>query len=514
MSKKKLFAALGAAALLVLAPATAAIAAPINSAGPLEVIDISTDLNCAVNYAGDSDGSFYGDTACGTFVAVNGTLYGPASVPAGSSASPRTTWTAISQTQSGAGTSANPYTTTTVVDGGPVRLTQTDTYIVGENSYRTTMQVANTSGAPISIQLYHAADCYLQDDDTGFGERDAATGAVTCRAPGADGEFDPETRIEQFIPLTSGSNYLYDRYDAVWTAVGTQAALANQVVSGDVRRDNGIALNWSATVAAGSSSTYSMLTNFSPIGEVSLPSAISVDPASVETGAETTVTVRVENPNVTAQTVSSLNITLPEGVSFVNGSAAGVTAPTVAGSELTFAPDAQVAPAGALEFTFRVLAESGTGGTLSLTGLTASGAPVIESSTDVVVTPAPTATPTETATPTPTATETETPTPTATETETPTPTPTESETATPTATETETAAPTATTTPVPTTTDATSQPIPPQSATTSTGASEDDPGDNLAATGVDGGTIAVVGLLSAAAVAAGILLTLRARRNG
>ena len=62
--------------------------AEIISSGSLTRVAISPDLNCAVNHAGDIDPEFYGDTAYGTLVAVGGTLYRPADIPAGGSASP------------------------------------------------------------------------------------------------------------------------------------------------------------------------------------------------------------------------------------------------------------------------------------------------------------------------------------------------------------------------------------------------------------------------------------------
>ena len=97
----------------------------ILSAGPLTRIEITNDLNCAVDHTGDSAPEFYGDTACGTLVAVGGTLYGPADIPAGESASPRTPFTPVSQTGVlGAGTVGDPYRIVTVVDhrddGSPV----------------------------------------------------------------------------------------------------------------------------------------------------------------------------------------------------------------------------------------------------------------------------------------------------------------------------------------------------------------------------------------------------------
>jgi hypothetical protein len=86
--------------VMTVVPASMAAAATtdITSAGPLTDIGISTDLDCSVNHTGDSAGEWFGDTACGTFLASGGTLYGPAYVPAGGSASPLTPWTAVSQT--------------------------------------------------------------------------------------------------------------------------------------------------------------------------------------------------------------------------------------------------------------------------------------------------------------------------------------------------------------------------------------------------------------------------------
>src|SRR5262249_52197752 len=124
-------------------------AATITSAGPLTNITISTDLNCAVNHTGDSAGEFFGNTACGTLVASGGVLYGPANIPAGGSASPRTPWTAVSQTAvTGNGSSGNPFKIVTVVTGGTaLRVTETDTYVIGEESYRTDTTVQNTGSA-------------------------------------------------------------------------------------------------------------------------------------------------------------------------------------------------------------------------------------------------------------------------------------------------------------------------------------------------------------------------------
>lgn len=113
----------GSLAGRLLAPATTVIAAlvfagsasaaaTITSSGPLTSIGVSEDLNCSANYAGDEAGEFFGETACGTFVAVSGEHYGPAEVPAGNSGEPP--YTPVSQSEvTGSGTAADPYTIVT-----------------------------------------------------------------------------------------------------------------------------------------------------------------------------------------------------------------------------------------------------------------------------------------------------------------------------------------------------------------------------------------------------------------
>lgn len=53
------------------------------SGGPL-TITINNELNCDVDHAADPlHGEFFGETACATLVAVDGTLFGPSFIPAG-----------------------------------------------------------------------------------------------------------------------------------------------------------------------------------------------------------------------------------------------------------------------------------------------------------------------------------------------------------------------------------------------------------------------------------------------
>src|SRR4051812_40147635 len=145
---------------LVALDAVPAGAASITSTGPLTQVGVSTTLNCSANHVGDTSGEFFSGTSCGTFLSVDGLLFGPFL---------GTGYTPVSQTgPTGTGTNADPFKIVTVVDAGTtgIRLTQTDTYTTGLESFRTDVQVANSSGTAKPVRLYRAADCYLQNSDS------------------------------------------------------------------------------------------------------------------------------------------------------------------------------------------------------------------------------------------------------------------------------------------------------------------------------------------------------------
>ena len=272
--KVRVLRGLGATALasvLVLTLPSGALAdQAITSAGPLTSVGISSVLNCSVNHTGDSFGEFYNDTACGTLVASGGTLYGPTDIPAGGSAGPRTAYTAVSQTPvTGAGTAVDPFKIVTVVDLGSsnLRLTQTNTYVVGQESYRTDIALTNNGASSANAIIYHAGDCFLADSDSGFGAHDLASGSVTCVGSVDDGQGGtmPGSRIEQFLPLSSGSHSFQNGYDDVWAKIGAQEAFDDTCVC-DQDIDNGAGLSWNVTVGAGQTITRSDLITFSPDG--------------------------------------------------------------------------------------------------------------------------------------------------------------------------------------------------------------------------------------------------------
>lgn len=363
--------------------AHAVVPGAITSAGPLTTIGITPDLNCYTRRAGDTDGEWFdgqdtggtppGDTACGTFAVVNGQLFGPALVPAGDSATLAETgpWTPVSQSAvTGTGTSASPYTLVTTVRAGAtgVTLVETDTYVVGQEGYATYIAATNASAAPINLITYHAGDCYLQDDDHGFGVVDASTGSAGCQAetlPPAS-PATRATRVEQLFPLTPGSSYLEGFYDTVWDNIAATTPFPNTCDCADNQfEDNGVGLSWSNPgVPSGTTIQQGVYTSLSPTGIVPATTGNVADAASVVVGGSDGYTVTVHNSGAAAIHLVGVTDLLPAGFAYVANTTTGLTTtnPTVSGQTLTWAiPSTVVAAQGSATLHFGFVAPSVAG---------------------------------------------------------------------------------------------------------------------------------------------------------
>ncbi len=291
---------------------TPAGAVDITSSGPLTTVGVTPTLQCSANHVGDTSGEFFNGTSCGTFISIDATLYGWLSVG----------FTPVSQTgPTGSGTNADPYKIVTVVDAGTtgVRLTQTDTYTTGLESFRTGVREANTSRVAKTVRVYRAADCYLQNSDQGYGVVDAANGAVACTTGLA-----PGSRIEQWFPITTGSHYYEANYSTVYSQVTQQLAFPDSCTCSTFQ-DNGAGLSWDATIANASTKTFSSFITFSPLGIAPLSMSLTADVGSVPVNTNAGFTITVTNPNATAVTLSSISDALPAGFSYVTGSSSGLT---------------------------------------------------------------------------------------------------------------------------------------------------------------------------------------------
>jgi uncharacterized repeat protein (TIGR01451 family) len=324
------------ATVAVLAFPAVAGAAEIRSEGPLRLVGASPQLNCYVNHVLDADPEFFGTTACGTFVAAGGTLYGPADVPAGGNASPRTAWTPVSQQgPDGSGTGTDPYRITTVVTGGPLEVRQVDSYVVGQESYRSDITVTNTGDERREIILYRAGDCWLQNSDYGYGRVDDRL--PSCLAPGPSG--GPGDRIEQFGAISAGHNYYQAHYSEIWSRIGSQRPFPDTCRCNELI-DNGAGVSWERTVAPGGSVTLSGLITFSPMGNVPISLQKAPDQEEVAPGGVAGYTITLTNPNLVEVTLTELTDDHSEGFAYIPGSTSGLTDadPVVTGTRLTWGP--------------------------------------------------------------------------------------------------------------------------------------------------------------------------------
>ncbi|HEX8085495.1 MAG TPA: hypothetical protein VF529_14475 [Solirubrobacteraceae bacterium] len=276
----------GATAIMAMFAATA-LAAPasaqtpfveIASGGPLTRVILGNELSCQVAYSGDSSFELFPSGAtpgdCGTLLTTGGTLYSPdfnnhtGGGTATSGIGTTTPFTPVSQSGvTGSGSSSDPFRVTTVADAGSLRLTQIDSYVVGQESYRTDIEIRNTGGSAASGTLYRAGDCYLQESDTGYGFVDGGASAAGCSL---NANNSPAARIEQWYPLTAGARYMEAGYSEVWSFIGTKAPFPNTCRC-DERIDNGAGISWDFNVAPGATASYAHLTVFSPRGQAGPP---------------------------------------------------------------------------------------------------------------------------------------------------------------------------------------------------------------------------------------------------
>jgi uncharacterized repeat protein (TIGR01451 family) len=405
-----------------------ATTADIASTGPLTHVYIGTDLSCQVAHEGDTDLELFppdellGD--CGTFLLVDGTLYSPdlTSRPSAAEQAQGIAFTPVSQSGVlGSGTAGDPYTVVTVVDAGSVRITETDSYIVGQESYRTDVQLTNNGASSSDLRLYRAGDCFLGGSDEGYGVTIPATKTVACTK---NANNSPPDRIEQWSPITPADHFFEEYYNTVWDTIGMGAELPDTCICTTLE-DNGAAIDWNRTLAAGASLTISHLTTFSPVGELPVQVTKAAELPAVDPSATDSYTITVTNPSAAQASVDNIIDVLPPGFAYVSGSTTGATTanPSVAAQVLTWAGPFNIPGSSSITLTFDVTVSSVPGLYMN-SATTSGGADVVPSgptapvTVNAVVTA--TATATATATETPGESDTSTPTPVATATSTPT----------------------------------------------------------------------------------------------
>ena len=222
----------------------------ITSDGPLTTIAIGNDLSCQVDHEGDGvGGEFYNGQAsalvtdCGTLLAVGGTTYGLFF---------DADFTPVSQSEVvGRGTERRPFKVTTVVDVGDtgLRITQIDSYVVGNDFYTTKVTVKNRGTSRQDVVLYKYGDCYLNltDDFT----RGKVVQSSLGRAPACE-STDPNAPGEiRLLPRSGGYKYQAGDLDATFDAPDNQVPYANTCDACPEEVDSGVGLSWEISIGPG-----------------------------------------------------------------------------------------------------------------------------------------------------------------------------------------------------------------------------------------------------------------------
>lgn len=339
--------------------------ADIASAGPLTHVYLGNELSCQIAHSGDSLLELYPPTVipgdCGTFIATGGVLYSPDFTSHGPTATANigahTPFTPVSQSAvTGAGTATDPYKVITVAGAGTtgLRVTQTDTYVVGDEAYRTVIAVENTGASSVSGTLYRAGDCFLGGSDFGYGfiEAFGVRKAVGCSV---NANNTPAGRIEEWVPLTGGNNFYQAFYGSVWAAIGAKTPF-NDTCGCTTLQDNGAGASWNFSIAAGATATFAHFTTFSPTGKEPLVTAKTADASTATAGAADGYTITVSNSNPDPVTLNTITDTLPSGFTYVAGSTTGATTadPAVSSQTLTWSGPISVAAGGSTTLHFGV----------------------------------------------------------------------------------------------------------------------------------------------------------------
>ena len=212
----------------------------------------------------------------------------------------------------GTGTASDPKKLVTVVGLGStgLTLTQTDTYVGGDESYRSTETLTNSTSTPVSAIIYRTADCYLQTSDASYGFHDSAGGGTYCSL---SADNSPANRIEGFAPVEAGSHYFQGYYLSAFEYITNGLEYPDSCACATYQ-DTGVGIDWAVSVPGNGSITRTIVAGFSPDGTAVPPQATptATTPASpannnsplVSGTAESDATVKLYTNSTCTSTVA------------------------------------------------------------------------------------------------------------------------------------------------------------------------------------------------------------------
>jgi hypothetical protein len=240
-------------------------------------------------------GQVYPSSATGTadmgwFVRTADTLYAPNFAEhSGTATSNIGTYTAFTpgslSAVAGSGSAADPFRVTvgSTLGASAIAATQQVQYVNGDNYFTKTLTLTN-NGAAQSVKIFLGADIYLANDDSGV----PYLAAASTSPGGQDCGATPSYTI-LLIPQTPPDAYSANRYSDVWSLIGA-GQLDDAVLAGGCL-DNGAALQWNRTLAAGASVTVQTAVSFGDIPPIALFNVTAVSPSSGAVGSSVEVTI-------------------------------------------------------------------------------------------------------------------------------------------------------------------------------------------------------------------------------
>ncbi|GMU42791.1 MAG: hypothetical protein IT479_02505 [Xanthomonadales bacterium] len=161
----------------------------------------------------------------------------------------------------GNGSAATPFSVTVTGETAQFDVSQVVSYVNGDNFFRKSFTLTNTTGGTVGARVFLGSDIYLANSDDGTPYREPNSGSPGGRTCAG---VTPEYTILH-IPQGSvaPSGFSADGYDSIWTQIG--AAALNNTVNPAACTDNGAALQWDINVPAGASVTLQAATSFGAI---------------------------------------------------------------------------------------------------------------------------------------------------------------------------------------------------------------------------------------------------------
>jgi hypothetical protein len=185
---------------------------------------------------------------------------------------------------SGSGTSADPFRVTVngTLGTSGLRANQQVLYVNG-NNYFTKIFTLSNDGATQTVKIFMGADIYLASSDSGVPFREPTSGS-----PGGQDCGTPPTYTILLIPQTAADAFSGRGYNTVWGEIG--AAQLDDLIDAGCE-DNGAALQWNRTLAAGGTTVIQAATSFGEIPAITQFNVSAVNPPSGNPGSNVNVTI-------------------------------------------------------------------------------------------------------------------------------------------------------------------------------------------------------------------------------